>query len=67
MKQLLIIALLAFFISACGSAAPEVDVTEEKVRDSVDMIQKSKAEMELDSIMKAEELKELQSDSMSKE
>jgi uncharacterized protein YcfL len=63
MKKLLFIAMIVFMISACGSAAPEIDVTEEKQRDSVDMIVKDKAQMVLDSIMKAEEMKELQGES----
>ncbi|MDP2175154.1 MAG: hypothetical protein Q8K70_04510 [Bacteroidota bacterium] len=63
MKKLLFIALFISLISACGSAAPEIDVTEEKQRDSVDLIVKDKAQMLLDSIEKAEEMKELQGES----
>jgi hypothetical protein len=63
MKKLWMIALVATVLTACGSATPEIDETEEKQRDSIDMNQKSKDEMILDSIMKAEELKEKLEDS----
>jgi uncharacterized lipoprotein YmbA len=63
MKKLWMIAFVATVLTACGSPAPEIDETEEKQRDSIDKTQKSKDEMILDSIMKAEELKESLEDS----